>query len=241
MFIRIKLPAKYGDLQSIKEENYPFNRAFREFMLSIIQISEDEGLSPYSTFGRIEHALVRGESLPLDGTTATSIDYREDEPVIVDFYKSSGYRQKETTLMFIKLLLKLSARYGNSIPEIVYLINNINNADIIDDSITTTPTQDVASIVKVRKSTTPRTDKPKTQPPVSTKAKVTTKPVKATTPKPVTTKMDTDDSNNNHSGADTLLARANKLKHNVDELSAGTEVKKNPLLNDFFDLGMGME
>lgn len=226
MFIRIKLPIKYGDLQGIKEENYPFNRAFREFMLSVIQISEREGLSPYATFGRIEHALVRGESLQLNGEVSPSIDYREDDATIVDFYNSSGYRQKEVTLMFIKLLMKLCSKYGNSIPEIIYLINNIDAQEVTSPVVASK--QD--PIVHIRKPTKPRT---------------TAKPSRVTvteSPKETVRASSNKKSNNiksdksNGSTAEDILARATKLKQDADELTAGTTVTTNPLLNDFFDL-----
>lgn len=226
MFIRIKLPIKYGDLQGIKEENYPFNRAFREFMLSVIQISAREGLSPYATFGRIEHALVRGESLQLNGDVSPSIDYREDDATIVDFYKSSGYRQKEVTLMFIKLLMKLCSKYGNSIPEIIYLINNIDAPEV---------TPPVASkqddpIVHVRKPTKPRQTPKPSRITVSESSKETVRA--SSNKKSNNIKSD----NSNGSAVDDILARAAKLKQDADELTAGTTVTTNPLLNDFFDI-----
>ena len=227
MFIRIKLPNKYGDLQIIKEENYPFNRAFREFMLSVIQLSAREGedLSPYAAFGRIEHALVSGESLELSGEDSASIDYREDDATIVDFYKSSGYRQKEMTLMFIKLLMKLCSKYGNSIPEIIYLITNIDS-DATVSSAEPVKSERSEPIVHIRKSTTPRpTPKP------------TPKPAPKPTPKP--TRRPNNSANadsSDKSSAGDILARATKLKQDADELSAGTTVTANPLLNDFFDI-----
>ena len=219
MFIRIKLPNKYGDLQIIKEENYPFNRAFREFMLSVIQLSAREGedLSPYAAFGRIEHALVSGESLELSGEDSASIDYREDDATIVDFYKSSGYRQKEMTLMFIKLLMKLCSKYGNSIPEIIYLITNIDS-DATVSSAEPIKSERSEPIVHIRKSTTPR-------------------PTPKPTPKP--TRRPNNSANvdsSDKSSAGDILARATKLKQDADELSAGTTVTANPLLNDFFDI-----
>lgn len=229
MFIRIKLPIKYGDLQGIKEENYPFNRAFREFMLSVIQISAREGLSPYATFGRIEHALVRGESLQLNGEVSPSIDYREDDATIVDFYKSSGYRQKEVTLMFIKLLMKLCSKYGNSIPEIIYLINNID-APEVTPSDASKQDEPIEPIVHVRKPTKPRQTPKSSRITVSESSKETVRA--SSNKKSNNIKSD----NSNGSAVDDILARAAKLKQDADELTAGTTVTTNPLLNDFFDI-----
>lgn len=227
MFIRIKLPIKYGDLQGIKEENYPFNRAFREFMLSVIQISAREGLSPYATFGRIEHALVRGESLQLNGEVSPSIDYREDDATIVDFYKSSGYRQKEVTLMFIKLLMKLCSKYGNSIPEIIYLINNIDAPEVTPPVVASKQDE---PIVHVRKPTKPRQTPKPSRITVSESSKETVRA--SSNKKSNNIKSD----NSNGSAVDDILARAAKLKQDADELTAGTTVTTNPLLNDFFDI-----
>ncbi len=230
MFIRIKLPIKYGDLQGIKEENYPFNRAFREFMLSVIQISAREGLSPYATFGRIEHALVRGESLQLNGEVSPSIDYREDDATIVDFYKSSGYRQKEVTLMFIKLLMKLCSKYGNSIPEIIYLINNIDAPEVTPPVVASKQDEPIEPIVHVRKPTKPRQTPKPSRITVSESSKETVRA--SSNKKSNNIKSD----NSNGSAVDDILARAAKLKQDADELTAGTTVTTNPLLNDFFDI-----
>lgn len=230
MFIRIKLPIKYGDLQGIKEENYPFNRAFREFMLSVIQISAREGLSPYATFGRIEHALVRGESLQLNGDVSPSIDYREDDATIVDFYKSSGYRQKEVTLMFIKLLMKLCSKYGNSIPEIIYLINNIDAPEVTPPVVASKQDEPIEPIVHVRKPTKPRQTPKPSRITVSESSKETVRA--SSNKKSNNIKSD----NSNGSAVDDILARAAKLKQDADELTAGTTVTTNPLLNDFFDI-----
>lgn len=230
MFIRIKLPIKYGDLQGIKEENYPFNRAFREFMLSVIQISAREGLSPYATFGRIEHALVRGESLQLNGEVSPSIDYREDDATIVDFYKSSGYRQKEVTLMFIKLLMKLCSKYGNSIPEIIYLINNIDAPEVTPPVVASKQDEPIEPIVHVRKPTKPRPTPKPSRITVSESPKETVRA--SSNKKSNNIKSD----NSNGSAVDDILARAAKLKQDADELTAGTTVTTNPLLNDFFDI-----
>lgn len=230
MFIRIKLPIKYGDLQGIKEENYPFNRAFREFMLSVLQISAREGLSPYATFGRIEHALVRGESLQLNGDVSPSIDYREDDATIVDFYKSSGYRQKEVTLMFIKLLMKLCSKYGNSIPEIIYLINNIDAPEVTPPVVASKQDEPIEPIVHVRKPTKPRQTPKPSRITVSESPKETVRA--SSNKKSNNIKSD----NSNGSAVDDILARAAKLKQDADELTAGTTVTTNPLLNDFFDI-----
>lgn len=230
MFIRIKLPIKYGDLQHIKDENYPFNRAFREFMLSVIQISAREGLSPYATFGRIEHALVRGESLQLNGEDSVSIDYREDDATIVDFYKSSGYRQKEVTLMFIKLLMKLCSKYGNSIPEIIYLITNIDAQDVTSPVVVESKQED--PIVHIRKPTKPRPTQKPTRVTVSESPKGTGR---ASSKKSNNLKSDKPVGSDSSAAGD-ILARAAKLKQDADELTTGTKVTTNPLLNDFFDI-----
>lgn len=237
MFIRIKLPNKYGDLQTIKEENYPFNRAFREFMLSVIQISAREGedLSPYAVFGRIEHALVRGESLELSGEDSISIDYREDDATIVDFYKSSGYRQKEMTLMFIKLLMKLCSKYGNSISEIIYLITNIDANETVLSAEPIKSKQD-EPIVHIRKSTKPRPTPKPTRVTVSELPKETNQSTPNKKRKNIEPAKSVRQDSVDKSSVGDILARATKLKQDADELSAGTTVTTNPLLNDFFDI-----
>lgn len=127
MFIRIHLPASYERLQAIKKDNFPYSTLFHAYMLAIAKLAKRENLTVLSAFGRIEHALVADTPLELSmtGDESVTLDYKEDDPEVVAFYKNSPLTNKKTTLMFMRTLLRLTAKYGNSIPELVYLIDTL--------------------------------------------------------------------------------------------------------------------
>lgn len=127
MFIRIQLPASYERLQAIKKDNFPYSTLFHAYMLAIAKLAKRENLTVFSAFGRVEHALVSDTPLELSmtGDEPVTLDYKEDDPEVVAFYKNSPLTNKKTTLMFVRTLLRLTAKYGNSIPELVYLIDTL--------------------------------------------------------------------------------------------------------------------
>jgi hypothetical protein len=132
MFIRIQLPASYERLQVIKEENFPYSTLFHAYMRSIVNLAKRENLTVFSVFGRVEHALTEDTPLELStmGDAPVTLNYKEDDPEVVAFYKNGRpLTQKTITLMFVRTLLRLTAKYGNSIPELVYLINTLPAAD----------------------------------------------------------------------------------------------------------------
>ena len=132
MFIRVQLPASYERLQIIKEENFPCSTLFHAYMRSIVNLAKRENLTVFSVFGRVEHALTEDTPLELSttGDAPVTLKYREDDPEVVAFYKNNRpLTQKTITLMFVRTLLRLTSKYGNSIPELVYLINTLPAAD----------------------------------------------------------------------------------------------------------------
>ena len=132
MFIRVQLPASYERLQVIKEENFPYSTLFHAYMRSIVNLAKRENLTVFNVFGRVEHALTEDTPLELSmtGDAPVTLKYKEDDPEVVAFYKNSRpLSQKTITLMFVRTLLRLTAKYGNSIPELVYLINTLPAAD----------------------------------------------------------------------------------------------------------------
>ena len=96
-------------------------------MLAIAKLAKRENRTVFSAFGRVEHALVADTPLELSmtGDEPVTLDYKEDDPEVVAFYKNSPLTNKKTTLMFVRTLLRLTAKYGNSIPELVYLIDTL--------------------------------------------------------------------------------------------------------------------
>lgn len=151
MFIRIHLPASYERLQAIKKDNFPYSTLFHAYMLAIAKLAKRENLTVFSAFGRVEHALVADTPLELSmtGDEPVTLDYKEDDPEVVAFYENSPLTNKKTTLMFMRTLLRLTAKYGNSIPELVYLIDTlpaVTNQQTAPTVVTLSPVnQQVAS------------------------------------------------------------------------------------------------
>lgn len=243
MFIRIQLPNQYSDVQTIKEENYPFKHAFHEYMRAIIDVANHYQFTAYEVFGKIEHELCQGTPLILSNKEGSpvSIDYREDDDKIIQFYKSTAMTNKHVTLLFIRLMLRLAQKYGGSIAEMVYMIHQLEQsaspesrverednsqelpAPLPQASDEPLDPDSVVKMVKVRKNTSSKMDES-----LSPKTKVS--------PNPVIESSQTDDRSSD------ILKEAVKLKDTTEKiLKQGVTIEQNPVLGDFFDLASESE
>ena len=251
MFIRINLPARYQRLQSIKRDNYPYSTLFHAYMQAVVRLAKREQLDLFAVFGRIEHTLANDVPLMLsdDGQDSVRLDYKENDPEIIAFYKSSPLTQKKTTLMFVRTLLRLTGKYGNSIPELIYLIDTLPAADAIHEPAATTAIYkpvtpavhsnvssqelkpiDPKTMVRIKK----RTNKTTVTDAIKHAHKTTsdsTPAVKTTSDStPVKTEKQTED----------ILKRVEQLKQTIDDdgtgkSAKGQKVKTNALLGQFMD------
>lgn len=238
MYIRIKLPAQYYKIQGLKKDNFPYRSVFSGFMKAVIHLGMRENLSMFATFGRIEHELAADK--PLDLTTTgemTSLDYREDDDDIIQFYKNSTLTQKQQTLMFVRLMLRLQGVVGNSVPEMIYLIDNIqvnNDINELRDSeaeVKSNQQQSHESVsilpgIRIHKT---NVSKPKVSQPVK---------VASEAKEPIHDKnkviANTSEVTESKSSVERLVEHAEKLTSMADDV-AGEVVKTNPLMADFYD------
>lgn len=256
MRIRANLPSSYGKLIDIKEENYPFSNMSRAFMRAVIELGEQEGLSHYGVFGRLEMGLPSLD-LPraLSTDDAVRVDYEELDPEIVEYYQSSGMSNKQLTVMFLRLMLRMSNEYGNSIPSMIYHIESLSDDDeLVNQSNDTNMgvrirpavnrdkgTDDDASVnqpngtnmgVRRRSATnTPSASKDKSRTPAAKEAHkkvsdLTKKVESIKNPKAAEPSEPT-------TSLDDIISQAEALKATASDVLEGKEVTVNPLLGDF--------
>ena len=266
MFIRVQLPASYERLQVIKEENFPYSTLFHAYMRSIVNLAKRENLTVFNVFGRVEHALTEDTPLELSttGDAPVTLKYKEDDPEVVAFYKNSRpLTQKTITLMFVRTLLRLTSKYGNSIPELVYLINTLPAADqqtappavnrkatpvvpAAEPVAETTEPIDPAAMVHIKKrpGKAAMTDVANRAHKVADKVAAKS-PAKSPAAKVATKAVDKESAAvssaepaNEPKPVDDVLARAERLKQEVDngdsKAAEGEKVATNPLLKSFF-------
>lgn len=282
MLIRICLPAGYERLQDIKKDNYPYRKLFQAYMRAIARLAKRENLTLFSVFGRVEHALAKDTPLELSmtGGAPATLNYKEDDPEVIAFYKDSPLNQTKTTLMFVRTLMRLTAKYGNSIPELVYLIDTLPATVNQQMAPVSSPTTAVITLptASARPKAAPvvnqQIDPAVPEVPAAKPDAATTKPIDPATmvhikKRPGKAAM-TDAANRAHKVAakitaktsatsvaassattsaavtstepvkdvDDVLARAERLKQEVDsgdsKAAEGEKVATNPLLSDFF-------
>lgn len=253
MYIRIKLPVQYHNLESLKKDNFPYRSIFREFMKSVIKLGKRENLSGFTVFGRIEHELAADN--PLDLTTtgdSVSLDYREDDESIIQFYKDSPLTQKQQTLMFVRLLLRLQGVVGNSVPEMIYLIDNIQDEvndepDKIINKNTQSKTESSHTVVpgiRIHKNTKKKsTSLPESK--LETKsddAKSVESIDVSKTKSEDESKDEKPEKTESSNSVEHIIAHAEKLTEAANEITgdapnAGDVVTTNPLLKNFYDFG----
>lgn len=158
MRIQVNMPAEYHQLLDIKASNRPYIMNFQAFMKAVIEFGDRQDLSLYALFGYIEHELAPDTPIQLDesvkGGKPVKFEYRENDPEVLDFYDDAPIRHSQTTEMFMRLMMRLSAKYGNSITEMIYLITTLGDAPVTS---TAEPEPQVSDKPKVKiKHTEPK-------------------------------------------------------------------------------------
>lgn len=153
MRIQVNMPAEYHQLLDIKASNRPYIMNFQAFMKAVIEFGDRQELSLYALFGYIEHELAPDTPIQLDesakGGKPVKFEYRENDPEVLDFYDDAPIRHSQTTEMFMRLMMRLSAKYGNSITEMIYLITTLGDAPITTTA-ETEPQATVKPKVKIK-------------------------------------------------------------------------------------------
>lgn len=165
MRIQVNMPAEYHQLLDIKASNRPYIMNFQAFMKAVIEFGDRQELSLYALFGYIEHELAPDTPIQLDesakGGKPVKFEYRENDPEVLDFYDDAPIRHSQTTEMFMRLMMRLSAKYGNSITEMIYLITTLGDAPIT----TAEPQASVKPKVKIKHTESKPTPQPEVEEP----------------------------------------------------------------------------
>lgn len=266
MRISLTLPQAYERFDEIKKSNYPYRVFFLEYLNAIAHLASREQLSHWAVFGRIEHALSAGQPLVLGelGPNNSTLDLRfenSEYPDLVDFFNNAPLTHKKVVLMAVVTLMRVSQVYGTSIPEIIYLIDTLEQHQPTVQSAA--PAQPVVQAQTPVQSAAPSSTPVQTQPvqpaapqPVAqtqtqTQApvRIKKKRVKTTDSKPATKRplpkaepLDPVFQKPTPKPAvsdptfeePTPTPRPRKTEDR-DTLRPGAVVATNPLLNDFFD------
>ena len=131
MYIVAKLPASYGRFHQLQEENYPFRRAFERYLEAIAALGLALDADPETTIGIIENALFPGERLPdlPEGGAPVQFRFSVDNPTIQKFFQSTDLTNKTIVTLVIRMTLRLSLKYGNSLSRLTLLIEGLTAED----------------------------------------------------------------------------------------------------------------
>lgn len=168
MRIQVNMPAEYHQLLDIKASNRPYIMNFQAFMKAVIEFGDRQDLSLYALFGYIEHELAPDTPIQLDesakGGKPVKFEYRENDPEVLDFYDDAPIRHSQTTEMFMRLMMRLSAKYGNSITEMIYLITTLGDAPVTSTA-EPEPQKQVKPKVKIKHTEPKPTPEPEVEEP----------------------------------------------------------------------------
>lgn len=127
MYISADLPKMYGAFSKIRDDNYPFNRHFTRYLEAIVTIGLNTGQPIEDLVGFIEDALMGDDRLPdiPKGNKAITFRYAVKNESILTYYKMQTLTNRDVTLMIIQMTLRLSAKFGASLPRLVTKIEQI--------------------------------------------------------------------------------------------------------------------
>ena len=129
MYITANLPAMYGAFEKIKDDNYPFSRQFTRYIESIVELGEAENLEIEDLIGFIEDSLMgENERIPdiPKGKGIVSFRYSTSNELIQSYYRKQTLNNKDVTLLIIQMTLRLSVKFGTSLPRLRHQMANMN-------------------------------------------------------------------------------------------------------------------
>lgn len=149
MYIIANLPAMYGRFQQIKKENYPFKRAFGQYLEALSRLGLALEAEPDRLSGIVEDALFPGERVPdlPEGDGEVNFRFELENPVIEEYFHFIETTNKHAVMQFIRLALRLSERYGTSLSRLTLLIERLQPEDV-DHSVETVDNLPPIRIVK---------------------------------------------------------------------------------------------
>ena len=130
MFVKLTLPPRLGAFQVIKEDNFPFSRLFSTYLGQACRLGLSLSLPAEELAGYMEDRLFPGEALPPfpESGTGCTLRLSVPDPDVEEYYawnKELGTPYKVTSLCLARTTLRLSLRYGTSLPRLGRLIESL--------------------------------------------------------------------------------------------------------------------
>lgn len=128
MYISANLPKMYGAFSKVQDGNYPFNRHFTRYLETVATLGLEEDLQIEDLVGFIEDALMGDDRLPdiPKGNQEVAFRYSVKSESITQYYKQQELTNKDVTLMIVQMTLRLSAKFGTSLPRLIRKLEQID-------------------------------------------------------------------------------------------------------------------
>ena len=129
MYIQANLPEDYGSFKAIQRQNFPFNKSFEHFIITLSNLQDALGYDIYDTIGFVESNLVFIGVEPRKDNTkmCTSFRFKTFDSTIINFYEKSPLNNKLTTILICRLIISLSEVYNTSLNNMSYLLRKLQS------------------------------------------------------------------------------------------------------------------
>lgn len=129
MYIQANLPEDYGAFKTIQRQNFPFNKSFEHFIITLSNLQDALGYDIYDTIGFVESNLVFIGVEPRKDNTkmCTSFRFKTFDSTIINFYEKSPLNNKLTTILICRLIISLSEVYNTSLNNMSYLLRKLQS------------------------------------------------------------------------------------------------------------------
>lgn len=129
MYIQANLPEDYGAFKAIQRQNFPFNKSFEHFIITLSNLQDVLGYDIYDTIGFVESNLVFIGVEPRKDNTkmCTSFRFKTFDSTIINFYEKSPLNNKLTTILICRLIISLSEVYNTSLNNMSYLLRKLQS------------------------------------------------------------------------------------------------------------------
>lgn len=129
MYIQANLPEDYGAFKAIQRRNFPFNKSFEHFIITLSNLQDALGYDIYDTIGFVESNLVFIGVEPRKDNTkmCTSFRFKTFDSTIINFYEKSPLNNKLTTILICRLIISLSEVYNTSLNNMSYLLRKLQS------------------------------------------------------------------------------------------------------------------
>lgn len=129
MYIQANLPEDYGAFKAIQRQNFPFNKSFEHFIITLSNLQDALGYDIYDMIGFVESNLVFIGVEPRKDNTkmCTSFRFKTFDSTIINFYEKSPLNNKLTTILICRLIISLSEVYNTSLNNMSYLLRKLQS------------------------------------------------------------------------------------------------------------------